>query len=99
MDEGRDEARLEYHTDQMTLRVEQSPEVNAKVEAIVHMLDPFSLACLQCLTMECKSIVLSMAYLFGHLNLDQLKEASRIEEEFQVEIWGVVEGARYGSSQ
>jgi ATP synthase F1 complex assembly factor 2 len=27
-----------------------------------------------------------------HLDLDQAKKASRIEEEFQVEIWGVVEG-------
>jgi ATP synthase F1 complex assembly factor 2 len=26
------------------------------------------------------------------LNLDQVKVASRLEEEFQVEIWGVVEG-------
>jgi ATP synthase F1 complex assembly factor 2 len=89
----RDEMKLDLKTtDQMTLRVEQTSEVNAKVEAIVHMLDPFSLACLQCMTMESKSIVLSMAHLLGHLNLDQLKEASRIEEEFQVEIWGVVEG-------
>ena len=27
-----------------------------------------------------------------YLSLDQLKVASRLEEEFQVEIWGVVEG-------
>ena len=89
----KDEMDIELNTtDQMTLKVEQSPEVHAKVEAIVHMLDPFSLACLQCMTMECKSIVLALACLFGHLNLEGIKAASRIEEEFQVEIWGVVEG-------
>ncbi len=27
-----------------------------------------------------------------YLNLEQIKQASRLEEEFQVEIWGVVEG-------
>lgn len=33
-----------------------------------------------------------MAFLSRHLDLDQVKKASRIEEEFQLEIWGVVEG-------
>ena len=87
----REEMELDFNTtDQMTLRLEQSPEVSAKVEAIVHMLDPFSLACLQCITMESKSIVLSWP-LIRPPEPSQLKEASRIEEEFQVEIWGVVE--------
>ena len=79
-------------TDQMTLRVEQSPEVVDRVRQVVHGLDPFSLAVLQCMTMECKSLVLSLSFLFKFINLKQLKVASRIEEEFQVEIWGVVEG-------
>jgi len=42
--------------------------------------------------MECKSIVLALAYLSRHVTLEQLRAASRIEEEFQLEIWGVVEG-------
>lgn len=29
---------------------------------------------------------------YRYLTLEQIKAASRIEEEFQVEIWGVVEG-------
>lgn len=42
--------------------------------------------------MECKSIVLALSFISGYLSLDQVKFASRLEEEFQVEIWGVVEG-------
>jgi chaperone required for assembly of F1-ATPase len=42
--------------------------------------------------MECKSIVLALAFMSNFLSLEQVKIASRIEEEFQVEIWGVVEG-------
>ena len=29
---------------------------------------------------------------YRYLTLEQIKAASRIEEEFQVEIWGLVEG-------
>lgn len=29
---------------------------------------------------------------FRNIDLDQVRAASRLEEEFQVEIWGVVEG-------
>ena len=42
--------------------------------------------------MECKSLVMALAAIGQHITLDQLKVASRLEEEFQVEIWGVVEG-------
>jgi ATP synthase F1 complex assembly factor 2 len=59
---------------------------------MVDHLDHFSLACLQSATMECKSLVLAIAYLSRHLSLDQVKAASRLEEEFQLEVWGVVEG-------
>ncbi len=79
-------------TNQMVMRIDQDKEVNDKIERLVHNLDPFSLACFQCMTMECKSIVLSLAYFFNFIDLNQIKVASRIEEEFQVEIWGVVEG-------
>lgn len=79
-------------TDQMTMRIDQDKEVSDMMERIVHNLDPFSLACLQCMTMECKSLVLSLAFLYNFINLKQIKAASRIEEEFQLEIWGIVEG-------
>ena len=33
-------------------------------------------------------------YSTRHLSYDQVKTASRLEEEFQVEVWGVVEGGK-----
>ena len=42
--------------------------------------------------MECKSLVIALALVGRFINFEQAKVASRIEEEFQIEIWGVVEG-------
>ncbi len=36
--------------------------------------------------------MLGLAFICRHLSLDQATIAARIEEEFQLEIWGVVEG-------
>jgi ATP synthase F1 complex assembly factor 2 len=80
-------------TDRMHARL-QHPEVTVRtVTNLVNSLDPHTLSCLQTATMECKSIIMGMAYvLYGHLGVVQARQASRVEEEFQVEIWGVVEG-------
>ena len=42
--------------------------------------------------MECKSLVIALALVCRQINYEQAKIASRIEEEFQIEIWGTVEG-------
>lgn len=79
--------------------------------------DYYTLTCVQGATLECKSILLSLAFISRWVNqrisfysyflndcnvyfycftrfidLEKVIAASRIEEEFQVEIWGVVEG-------
>ena len=59
---------------------------------LLSLLDPVQLAAVQSVTMECKSLVMSTAYLLRHLSMQQLRAVSRLEEEFQVEVWGVVEG-------
>ncbi len=63
-----------------------------KIEYILTQLDPIALAVVQAVTLECKSLVMALAFTFRHLTLEQVKSASRLEEEFQVEIWGLVEG-------
>lgn len=79
-------------THDMANRLEHSEEVIQKVTEAVSSMDHFRLACLQCATMECKSLVLGLALLGGGRALGQVVTASRLEEEFQVEVWGVVEG-------
>lgn len=73
-------------------RLEHSEKATANAERIINNMDHFSLACLQSVTMECKSLVMALAFLGRYITLEQCIAASRIEEEFQVEIWGVVEG-------
>lgn len=63
-----------------------------KFSKILSLLDPIQLAAVQSVTMECKSLVMAIAHLLRHISAEQLKTLSRLEEEFQVEIWGVVEG-------
>ena len=80
-------------TTSMAARIKHPADTLHVIKALVHSLDPHTMACLQTTCMECKSIVLGMAYvLYGHLSVDELRQASRVEEEFQVDIWGVVEG-------
>jgi ATP synthase mitochondrial F1 complex assembly factor 2 len=80
-------------TTQLTGRIQHPEDTVRVVHSLVHALDPHTLACLQLACSECKSVVLGMAYvLYGHIGLEALRYSSRLEEEFQVDIWGVVEG-------
>ena len=73
-------------------RLNHSEKSVERVQHILSQFDPLALAVVQSVTLECKSLVMALAFIFRHLTLEQAKSASRLEEEFQVEIWGVVEG-------
>jgi ATP synthase F1 complex assembly factor 2 len=80
-------------TTAMSYRLQHPENTVRTITALVNSLDPHTLSCLQRTTMECKSLIMGLAYvLYGHLTVEQVRQASRVEEEFQVEIWGVVEG-------
>ena len=59
---------------------------------ILERLDEFELASLQCAVMNSKSLLIGLALVLRKLNLESACSASRIEEDFQTEIWGIVEG-------
>lgn len=63
-----------------------------KARLIAKQMDHFELACLQSATMECKSFLMAMALMFRKLSLSEVCSASRVEEDFQTDIWGIVEG-------
>ena len=73
-------------------RVNHSNDVMQRIEDVVKKLDHYELACLQSATMECKSILIAFAILFQQVDLPNARMTSRLEEEFQIEIWGAVEG-------
>jgi len=73
-------------------KLEHSADTVSKVRAAVGALNPFELACLQCVTMECKSIIIALALLHRKISYKEAILVSRLEEELQCEVWGVVEG-------
>lgn len=73
-------------------RIQHDESAARRLGAVLDSMDAFSLACLQGATMECKSVLLGLAYVSRHLTLEQTRIASRLEEECQIEWWGAVEG-------
>jgi len=64
----------------------------SRARELVWGYDVWQLTALQSITMEAKSLLVGIAVLEGFLSADAAVVASRIEEEFQVEQWGLVEG-------
>jgi ATP synthase F1 complex assembly factor 2 len=83
---------IELETTQGMEKLNHSKQTVDKIAKIVNSMDHFTLTCLQSATMECKSLVIALALVLRHINIQQAVIASRLEEEFQVEIWGAVEG-------
>mmetsp|Transcript_20891 Transcript_20891/g.30251 ORF Transcript_20891/g.30251 Transcript_20891/m.30251 type:complete len:181 (-) Transcript_20891:34-576(-) len=67
-------------------------ETMVKIQNEVNQMDPFTLAALQCATMECKSILIGLSLVMQHIEPEQAAICARLEEEFNVEVWGLVEG-------
>jgi ATP synthase mitochondrial F1 complex assembly factor 2 len=44
----------------------------SKVQAVVEALDPFTLSAVQCITMECKSLVIALAVAHRHISIEQV---------------------------
>ena len=55
-------------------------------------MDAWNLTLMQSVTMEAKSFFVGLAVVEGVLTAEEAIEASRVEEEFQIEQWGLVEG-------
>ncbi|KAG5176953.1 ATP synthase-like protein mitochondrial F1 complex assembly factor 2 [Tribonema minus] len=73
-------------------RPQHPPEVVDQARAIVAGLDPFALSAVQCITMECKSLVVALAVAYRQITMEQAFDAARLEEGFNIEHWGLVEG-------
>jgi ATP synthase F1 complex assembly factor 2 len=61
-------------------------------QQFVQSLDAWHLTALSVVASEAKSFLAAAALLSGSLNPKDAVEAARIEEEFQISIWGMVEG-------
>lgn len=54
-------------------------------------LDPWRLAAMEQLVSTSKSLVIAAALLHARLSVAEAVKAARLEEEFQLEDWGMVE--------
>ena len=73
-------------------KVRHPPHSIARITTMVEALDTAALTALQCATMESKSLVIGLALVLRCLSPAVAEETSRLEEEFQLEQWGLVEG-------
>lgn len=82
-------------------------ELLSQAEEFLKGLDGWSLTAMQAITIEAKSFLIGMAAIRGVLSISEpgnvtcgpfatdttkIVKASRVEEEFQIENWGLVEG-------
>lgn len=87
------EFKIELKTSQtLNGRIAHPEQTVLRLTRILESLDHFTLACLQRLTMECKSLVLALAILCRKITAEEAIRAARLEELVQTEIWGEVEG-------
>lgn len=62
------------------------------VVAYLNTRSSWQLLAMKILTRDCKSLVIALALEKRHLTVAQAIEAARLEEESQIETWGLVEG-------
>lgn len=68
--------------------VPQDPAALAVLAARVHALNPFPLTALHDLVAISGSLVLALAVAAGHLSAPDAWAASRLDEDWQAELWG-----------
>jgi len=72
--------------------VKQKRATKEKLQAYLERLNPFELACLDALAVAGKSTVLAIAAVHGDMHPEEVMMLTRLEEELQIENWGLVEG-------
>jgi ATP synthase F1 complex assembly factor 2 len=71
---------------------EQSEEASDALNKMLRGLCDYELAALDAVGGVCKSTLISMNVLNGNISVDDAVAASRIEEDMQMDKWGLVEG-------
>jgi ATP synthase F1 complex assembly factor 2 len=80
----------------LSRQLPHSPSLAEACRTLVDHLDVWHLQCLASLCRETKSLLLSLAILLDYYQDDETlqsaMDAARVEEEFQIAVWGLVEG-------
>jgi len=89
MDESWD---CQLATTDTVFRLQHPGQTKKRILAMVDALDSPALTALQCATMETKSLVMGLALVLRQITPSKAEKACRIEEDFQMDQWGLVEG-------
>ncbi|KAG7393664.1 ATP synthase mitochondrial F1 complex assembly factor 2 [Phytophthora pseudosyringae] len=73
-------------------RLAHDQQLVANVRAHLEMLNDFELTAMRTLTKECKSLITALAVSKRHITAKEAMDVCRLEEEFQINNWGLVEG-------
>ena len=63
-----------------------------RVRATLNAMDMWTITAVHALALECKSLVIPLALHGRHIDVGQAVAAARVDEEDQIERWGLVEG-------
>ncbi|OQR86812.1 hypothetical protein ACHHYP_20446 [Achlya hypogyna] len=72
--------------------LQHNPTAVANVRAYLEQMDNFELMAFRCIVRELKSMTVALALTKRHITAKEAIELGRLEEEFQIERWGLVEG-------
>lgn len=70
----------------------QPDEVVAAMEKALKSVNDWQLAAVDALSAAAKSLVIAMAISRGRLDIEEAIQVIRLEEDYQIEEWGLVEG-------
>ncbi|CAM9739685.1 unnamed protein product [Ascophyllum nodosum] len=79
-------------TTEIHRKPQHPPEALSRARGVLESMDELSLAAVQSVTMECKSLLIALALAFRETTVEKAFDAARLEEEYNVDRWGMIEG-------
>lgn len=84
--------KLALKTTTAIFGVDQSPETTEAIKSYMNGLDSWDLACLESLSAAARSVLIGVAQMHGIVTPESALKLARLEENYQMEEWGLVEG-------
>ena len=79
-------------TTQTIIKPQHSENYLERLDQVLRSLNDAELCALYSITTVCKSLSIGMAVIKRFITIDEAVAAARTEEEYQIKLWGMVEG-------
>lgn len=94
LDWARDRYDVTFTVTAGLMPVDQPEETRARFLTVAQGYDPFALTAVHVMTTACGSFLLALAIAEGRLSAEQGLDASRVDETYQEELWGLDDEAQ-----